>query len=359
MLVGCNDAQVVVVDARSLVRLGTLPRPSPIGVDMPVPAPPGASSGAVLSTQPMGLASASEQPTPNARYADTVALAYDATNRVLSAHYNDHSLLHWRLRSSTASPSSSYAPAFCEPNSNAASDLPDFALDYSRPSHTRAIWATDVRTCLQLCSYSDLLTYCPIQLKGEKFTVFGNSLQIVLYLMYSASMAFYFYSPIPFTIKKNWLTVSCSILKYLKYLWMCTGDAQVVPQYSVRRVTLPGGSASAVAPAASAVRASDVSSRSILTTASGSGGEQQELCVADMLFATCSADCTMRVWRLQLAPTASDAPAPAPDSPLSSPAQPTSAYPASTSCVSISLCAYGLSCLSLCVCTVDVMTLMR
>lgn len=162
MLVGCNDAQVVVVDARSLARLGTLPRPSPIGVDLPVLAPPNAHrSGSALSSQQRSSStSASEQ--PSARYADTVALAYDAVNRVLSAHYNDHSLIHWRLRSSSTTTTTSSTNFLANPNF--ASTLPDFALEYSRPSHTRAIWATDV--CPTRCSrvsvpgqYSTLVQY--------------------------------------------------------------------------------------------------------------------------------------------------------------------------------------------------------
>ena len=108
---------------------------------------------------------------------------------------------------------------------------------------------------------------------------------------------------------------------------MVVRGAQVLPQYSVRRVALPS---SAVAPpqAAPAPRASgDVSSRSTSAMASAAG--EQELCVADALFATCSADCTMRVWRLSPS-AASDALS----SPLSSSVPPFTAYPApSTSCV--------------------------
>lgn len=96
VLVACNGARVVVVDASSLSLLKEFPRQSPY---------------LCFRLAPFATP-------PSSRYADAVALACDSTNRVVSVYHEDASFVHWVIPSSFT-PSASNLQ--CDPNFPASS----------------------------------------------------------------------------------------------------------------------------------------------------------------------------------------------------------------------------------------------
>ncbi|XP_074666267.1 WD repeat-containing protein 62-like [Strix aluco] len=107
---GCANGTVKIFQARDMRYLSDLPKPHPLGVDVTQTPPPRfqrLTGPRVLPPKPPGTVSVAESRgfrprsphcssrRPELVYPDTIAMAYDVSNRWLSCVYRDHSVYVW------------------------------------------------------------------------------------------------------------------------------------------------------------------------------------------------------------------------------------------------------------------------